>query len=145
MHDLLSKPASVQVQYSSMRQLLRCAEDAAAVAAAECEGLVGVVQALIDQESRVRSAHAHRALELREALQHTHAALRRAAKDRVAQNEVRVLSAVLRALPHVAQNMRHGVTHVDSTTRLVKKMRCGSAGCPCHGLSVALHQGGCSW
>jgi hypothetical protein len=89
-----------------MRQLLRGAEDAAAVAAAECEGLVGVVQALIDQESRVRNAHAHRALELREALQQTHAALRRAAKDRVAQNEV----SMHRKAPSQSREPRKPVT-----------------------------------
>lgn len=72
-----------------MQECLRCAEDAAAVAASECDALVRLVQTLIDQEARVRSAQAHRAHELREALQQTHTALRRAAdKDRGAQDEV---------------------------------------------------------
>jgi hypothetical protein len=80
----------LQVQYSGMQECLHCAEDAAAVAASECDALVRLVQTLIDQEARVRSTQAHRAHELREALQQTHAALRRAAdKDRGAQDEVR--------------------------------------------------------
>jgi len=79
----------LQVQYSSMQESLRCAEDAAAVAASECVSLVGVVQRLLDQEARVRSAQATRAHQLRESLLHTHAALRRAAdKDRSCQDEV---------------------------------------------------------
>jgi hypothetical protein len=72
-----------------MQESLRCAEEAAAVATSECAGLVQVVQTLINQEARVRSSQAHRAHELREALQQTHAALRRAAdKDRGTQDEV---------------------------------------------------------
>lgn len=79
---------TAQVQYSSMQESLRCAEDAAAVAASECVSLVGVVQRLLDQEARVRSAQATRAHQLRESLLHTHAALRRAAdKDRSCQDE----------------------------------------------------------
>lgn len=74
-----------------MQDSLRCAEEAAAVATSECAGLVQVVQTLINQEARVRSSQAHRAHELREALQQTHTALRRAAhKDRGTQDQVRV-------------------------------------------------------
>ena len=54
----------MQVQYSSMQESLRCAEEAAAVATSECAGLVQVVQTLINQEARVRSSQAHRAHEL---------------------------------------------------------------------------------
>lgn len=81
---------TAEVQYHSMQESLRCAEAAAGVAASECDALVRIVRNLIDQESRVRSTQAHRAHALREALQQTHAALRRAAdKDRGAQDDVR--------------------------------------------------------
>jgi hypothetical protein len=87
--SITSRHAVLQVQYTNMQESLRCAEEAAAVATSECAGLVQVVQTLINQEARVRSSQAHRAHELREALQQTHAALRRAAdKDRGTQDEV---------------------------------------------------------
>jgi hypothetical protein len=80
-----------QVQCSSMQECLRGAEGAAAVAASECDALVKIVQTLINQDALVRSKQAHRADALRNELQQTHAALRRAAdKDRGAQDEVRV-------------------------------------------------------
>lgn len=91
-------PGALQLQCTSMQDCLRGAEGAAAVAASECDALVKIVQTLINQDALVRSKQAHRADALRNELQQTHAALRRAAdKDRGAQDEVRRHTSPLQA------------------------------------------------